>query len=137
MRRCILVTERDGTYEMQPSAAPEDWERVVWGADHVEHIEDLSDWGEWTAAHRVQIEAETRTYFVAENEYSPEARQALVQAYGLLLELARKGRAEEDSEVEASDGEPAQGCDQPRSSGRSPDADDQALPGESEGIRSD
>jgi hypothetical protein len=46
MRKYVLVRERDGAYEMQPSAQPEDSERVVWGAGHVEHLEGLTYWGE-------------------------------------------------------------------------------------------
>jgi hypothetical protein len=40
MSKCVLVRERDGTYEIQPNAELKDWDSVSWGADRIEHIED-------------------------------------------------------------------------------------------------
>ena len=98
MSKCIRMREQDGTYNVQPNAEPEDWRTVCCDANGVEHIEDLNGAGEWTAAYRVQLGAETLTYFVAEKKYSPEARRALALVYDLLLNLADK------SETETEDG---------------------------------
>jgi hypothetical protein len=100
MSRCILVREQGGTYEIQRNAEPEDWRTVFYEANKVERIGDLADRGEWTGAYRVELGPETRTYFVAEEKYSPEARRALAQVYRLLLNLADRNETEiEDGEI--------------------------------------
>jgi hypothetical protein len=136
MSRCIRVREQDGAYEIQLNAEPEDWRTVFYEADRVEHIEDLTDAGEWTAAYRIQLGGETVTYFVAEEKLSAEAKQALAQAYDLLLELAHKSKAEKGSE-DAGDWETRHRRNQLDATDRGPSASDEALRGEREGSRGD
>jgi predicted choloylglycine hydrolase len=64
-RRCVLVTDQQGAYQIHPNADPELWFNVQTFADSVEHLEPLVGWGNWTAAYRVTMPTgETKTYFV-------------------------------------------------------------------------
>jgi hypothetical protein len=105
MTKCLLVTERDGTYEIQPNVAPEDWTDVAWEADSIRYIEKLEGRGEWVSVWRVYRGCETLTYFLGESDYPPEARRALAQVYDLLLRWGRE-RIETEESSERRDQKP-------------------------------
>lgn len=63
-RRCILVSEDRGCYQIDPNAEPEIWDDVIAEADRVTWLDGLAGWAGWRRAYRVTAGKETRVYFV-------------------------------------------------------------------------
>lgn len=65
-QKCILVSESNGVYQINPDAMPENWQEVLEAVDDYEHIEGLHGWQPYTAAYRVWNGTSKMVYFVAE-----------------------------------------------------------------------